>query len=129
MAFGQVQTVRVSGTSYQQEIIKFFVDRYPDSRLHGDPSEDEQPWPATLRMILIPEPTNKFDKNAVCVTLPRDSQLLALGFLPSDLAPIYQPWVRAADEGGLACPGYFVGGHDERPTVGVRIQLPILPTS
>jgi hypothetical protein len=56
---------------------------------------------------------------AMRVSIPRGEELLGIGDISYDLAPVDRPWVLDADEGGLAGPGYFVAERNAGASPGV----------
>jgi hypothetical protein len=83
---------------------------------------DEQERPV-FQVILLPEPDNKFDENAVQVFHP---QWGVLGYLPRDDAEEISPRLRELYQSGdgeaAACLAVAYGGDNARPSIGIWLD-------
>lgn len=79
-----------------------------------------------VEVMVRPEPTNKFDRNAVVVLSAANR---AIGYLPKDAMWIVQPalagFVRKAPYRAI-CLGRLVGGTVDKPTVGIWLDLDLV---
>jgi hypothetical protein len=76
-----------------------------------------------VRALLIPEPGNPYDKNAVGVDVYLSEGCATVGHLPRELAPEYQPLLlELASRGEIGwCPGRIMGGGDR--AYGIHLQV------
>jgi hypothetical protein len=76
----------------------------------------------TFRAVLVPEPTNPHDRNAVMVF----SEHGHLGYLPRDVAAEYRRLfveIRKSGYQAGACEGILTGGTRDKPFFGVVLRL------
>jgi hypothetical protein len=85
-----------------------------------------------VTVVLLPEPSNKYDKNAVMVMATRGGPARHVGYIPRDAAPAVQKaclQAEAIHKKVLACEGLIQGGfqlEDGRPAAyGIRLLLPL----
>jgi hypothetical protein len=73
-------------------------------------------------LVVECEPTNKFDANAVRITT---TDGLTIGYLRREVAAEYCKVIAEIEAAGyrITCFGKLVGGDNERPSVGVWIDL------
>ena len=98
---GQEVPIRIVGeASYQPHIIQI-------SRRHR----------GHFGILLRPEPSNRYDRNAVAVLVDGG----VVGYLPRELAARWQPAILAAESEGFAVTGTarIYGGTPEKPHLGV----------
>jgi len=97
----------------------------------ADRSEDGgvREW---VTVVLLPEQSNKYDKNAVMVMAARSGPAQHVGYIPRDAAPAVQKaclQAQATHDKVLACEGLIQGGfqlEDGRPAAyGIRLLLPL----
>jgi hypothetical protein len=100
--------VEVVGESYRQDVLKKCLNESGRERL--------------LDLILVPEPENPSDANAVAI-LTLGNQLI--GYLKREVAPRYQPTLIELQRRGLTttCSGKLVGGESDKPSIGVWLDL------
>jgi hypothetical protein len=102
----------VAGESYYGEAIAKTVQT-----CWADDEEDR-----VFNAILVPEPNNEFDANAVGVW----SSCGKLGHLPRDQAVIYRPLfdeIRRRGYDGGACEAVMRGGKADKPNIGIVLRL------
>ncbi|WP_326836781.1 HIRAN domain-containing protein [Amycolatopsis rhabdoformis] len=68
-----------------------------------------------MTAVLVPEPENKWDRQAVRVDVLDSGRPLKVGYLPRDLAAEYQPTLLAVGQQGLVgtCPARIAGGGEK----------------
>jgi len=96
---------KVAGVSHYQDALWKIAG--------GDP--EDGPEDTFHDAVIEPEPTNKFDKGALKVTIDG----LLIGYIPKDDQREVAPRVKAAG-GKLAAPAEFIGGTDGK-SIGVRL--------
>ena len=82
----------------------------------------EEDGTRVFQAILVAEPDNEFDSNAIAVY----SEAGKLGYIPRDDAPDYRPvFEEIARQGCQAgvCTGRLVGGTPGKPSFGVVLRL------
>jgi hypothetical protein len=75
-----------------------------------------------FRAILVPEPGNQYDSNAIAVY----SDVGQLGYLPRDVAREFGPVFEAIESQGCGagvCTGVLTGGTQDKPSYGVVLRL------
>jgi hypothetical protein len=75
-----------------------------------------------FRAILVPEPDNPYDSNAIAVY----SEVGQLGYLPRDVAPEFGSVFEAIEREGCragVCTGVLTGGTRGKPSYGVVLRL------
>jgi hypothetical protein len=83
----------------------------------GDDEDDR-----VFRAILVPEPNNEFDANAIGVW----SSLGQLGHLPREDAALYRPLfdeIRQRGYDGGVCEAVMRGGTQDKPNIGIVLRL------
>lgn len=78
-----------------------------------------------IRVLLVPEPRNPFDSNAVLVRAERGGPV---GYLPRDIAAqLQRPLVTFAAKHRcpVACLGRLYGGDESRPHIGLWLDLDV----
>ncbi len=124
------QLLAVVGESHRQDALRRVASRTTDCRpyladLTGRArkiaeSEPDRRW---FRAVLIPEPTNKYDRNAIAVHV---DGVGLIGYLSRDDAVDYHPVfaaLRARGVGAGTCPAMLVGGDRGRPSYGAVLCL------
>jgi hypothetical protein len=102
----------VAGESYYGEAIAKTVQT-----CRADDEDDR-----VFNAILVPEPNNEFDANAVGVW----SSCGKLGHLPRDEAVLYRPLfdeIRRRGYDGGACEAVMRGGTPDKPNIGIVLRL------
>ena len=82
----------------------------------------EEDGELVLRAILLPEPGNKYDPNAVAVY----SDAGIVGYLPRDVVPRYRRVFEEIERQGCkagVCRGVLMGGTRDKPSYGVVLRL------
>ena len=81
---------------------------------------------SSLRVVLVREPNNKFDKNAVCVCGVIGDALETVGYLSRENAEEYGKVLRRYEtkDHYVSCQAQLRGGDRERPNIGVWLDLP-----
>ena len=77
----------------------------------------------TVIVVLIPEPKNKHDANAVAIHAESGS---VIGYLKRDDAALYQPKIlqhMRVSGAYPSCKGKFFGGTTEKPSLGVWLDI------
>jgi hypothetical protein len=99
--------IPVTGESHYQPALRSAVR----GRAAGYDFDDHLPVTA----VLVPEPTNRYDRNAVRVDVVDGTRTATVGYLERELAGAYQPvlsWLR--DHGRLgSCPARVTGGGEK----------------
>lgn len=105
--------VNVAGESHYQEELREIVGPTDESVIAVD-----------TEALLVPEPSNAYDPNAVMVRI--DDKLV--GYLPREEAVAYAPMLRELGERGRtgACDARIAGrgGHSGTSNLGVFLRLP-----
>jgi hypothetical protein len=121
--------VHVVGESYRQEVLRSVATRTTDSSpflvdVTGDPrriaeTELDKRW---FRAVLVPEPSNEYDRNAVAVHAEGVGQI---GYLSREDALEYRPVIAALrNKGALGtCPAFLIGGTAGKPSYGAILCL------
>ncbi len=85
----------------------------------------------TADVVLMPDPENEHDPDAVVVLLDLDGELPPAGFLPAGEGERYRGAFAAlarSGRDGLRCEAKIVGGHElrsgRRASLGLRLDLP-----
>jgi hypothetical protein len=76
----------------------------------------------TFTAVLIPEPDNPYDSNAIAVYSPQGK----LGHLSRENALAYRPVLEEVARlgySGAACEAYVTGGQPDKPSFGLVLQL------
>lgn len=110
--------VGVVGESYYQQALSLVC--------HGKASGDDFDSHIPVTAVLVPEPENKWDKNAVRVDIHTGDQSVKVGYLSSEIAQKYQPeLLRLRDKGFLCtCPARVAGGGDKNYGVYLHVVYP-----
>lgn len=74
--------------------------------------------------VLVPEPTNPHDANAIVVKTPPGE---TLGYVRADVAKDYQAFLLSL-EGPIECSARLTGGTEDRPSIGVVLDFADLKT-
>lgn len=100
--------VEVVGEEFYQDELRYLLQRAGAER--------------TVVVSVRPEPTNKFDRNAVVVISPRSR---TIGYLPKESMWIVQPALTAFLRTARVarCQGRLVGGTVDKPSIGIWLDL------
>jgi hypothetical protein len=101
-ATGPMVDVEIVGESFQADHIRGLRKRYHDGE---------------FEIILVPEPNNLYDRNAVAVYVDGGQ----VGHLSRQMAPAWQPMIAAANAEGFIVAGVasIWGGSSDKPNLGV----------
>lgn len=110
------EDIYVVGESHYQDALRDLVKREKRLNPNCDPHRIE------IMAALVPEPTNKYDRNAIQVQI--DGR--RVGYLSREDAIAYRPTVRKLidKEKFAACEGIIVGGREKGHSYGVVLFLP-----
>ncbi|CAM3395359.1 HIRAN domain-containing protein [Kibdelosporangium persicum] len=110
--------VSVVGESYYQDALRVAVR----GAVAGDDFHSHIPVTA----VLVPEPDNEWDENAVRIDLLLGQQTVKVGYLPSELAEEYQPDLLTMHRNGKLgmCPARVAGGGDKYYGVYLHLASP-----
>jgi hypothetical protein len=99
---GQMVDVEIVGESFHQDYIRRIARRVGGGE---------------FEIILRPEPSNPYDKNAIAVLVDG----AVVGHLSKTMAKAWQPMLLAAEGEGFACAGTasIYGGTKDKPSLGV----------
>jgi hypothetical protein len=97
--------------------------RYQQALARGVVSSGFENCPQVTALV-VPEPNNPFDQNAVRVDILVDGGSTTAGYLARDVAPRYQPVLLYLEERGLvgACPARITGGSAQQ-SYGLFLHL------
>lgn len=110
--------VAVVGESHYQQALSLVCQ----GKVSGDDFDSHIPVTA----VLVPEPENKWDGNAVRIDVRIDDQTVKVGYLSSEIAKKYQPeLLKLRDKGFLCtCPAYVAGGGDRNYGIYLHVIYP-----
>jgi NAD-dependent DNA ligase len=115
--------VQVAGESHYQDAVE--KTRRADPGGFG--AGMTPPEPGSHKAVLVPEPTNKYDANAVAVCLFLNAgQMTRVGYLSRENAAAYRPVFDHLHGGAIGCDAAFVaeGDWDQgRSVTGVVLHL------
>lgn len=76
---------------------------------------------------IVPEPDNKYDKNALAVHVAHDGEIFHIGYVPRDLAATFAPLLDGEDVIGkvFEINGGFEKWNGERASCGVIVEFEI----
>jgi hypothetical protein len=107
--------MKVSGTSYHQPELEILAG--------GRSSESAHHKCAAL---LLPEPDNAYDPNAVAVYIVANGAKTGIGYLQHDIAPLFNRRLLADEFSAAACNALIVGGwhnnSSEDGSFGLRLD-------
>lgn len=102
--------MNVGGESFYQETLRGLYNLFS---ANGDPTE------RVFTAILVPEPDNPHDSNAVAVMTEGGAKI---GHLPRDVARINQKAIRTHGA-PVRCEARLCGGRDDMPAIGVVLDF------
>lgn len=99
---GQMVDIDIVGESFHVDNLKRLRRKYGSGE---------------MQIILRPEPSNRYDKNAVAVLVDE----MVVGHLSKPMAKAWQPMLMAAEAEGFLCAGTaeLLGGTRDKPNIGV----------
>jgi tetratricopeptide (TPR) repeat protein len=117
----EVAAVEVGTGNFLQEIVG--ESHYQDRLLAIAAGRIAEGKPVKFRVVLIPEPKNEYDPNAVAVHAENGG---IIGYLSREDAEEYQPAIVAFKkrQGGYpSCNAMTAGGHGDYKSIGVRLDI------
>ena len=89
-------------------------------------SAEDEDGKSVVTAVLLREPDNRFDKNAIKVSVLTDGTLKAVGHLARETALEYRDAVDLWEQKGffVSCKAALFGGYAEKPNIGVWLDLP-----